>query len=131
MRFGLSRHCSVVIKVPSPSTVSDPPSSTISEGIRSMPINSRTRAVMRASSVYGWNRSPQELNTKSMPARPPSSATTTNGPESRVQESSMGTSRTSTRELQRRRTSRAWSGRVTMMTGSNAAIVLAVAAYST
>ena len=96
LRFGCRRHCSVVISVPSPSTVIEPPSRIIDDSIRSTPSVSSSFSETAASRSYGRNRSPHELNLKSTPAIFPRPSVTKIGPESRIHESSIGISTTST-----------------------------------
>ena len=68
---GCSRHCSVVISVPSPSTAIEPPSRIRSVRVDGAPPpGARARARRtRASSSHGANFSPQALKPKSTPAR--------------------------------------------------------------
>ena len=130
LRFGFSRHCSVVISVPSPSTVIEPPSSTIDDGRRSKPSASATRSVTAASLSYGRKRSPHELKRKSTAVTDPPAPTAKIGPESRIHESSIGSSRTSTPAASTALASRPAPGAATITTGSNALIAFATAAYS-
>ena len=86
----------MVISVPSPSTVMPPPSRTMGAANRSTPKCPASRSPMAASFSYGTYFSPQELNVKSLIASVPSGCVTKIGPLSRSQESSMGSSTTST-----------------------------------
>jgi hypothetical protein len=75
------------------------------------------------------NFSPQELKPKCTPARRPSPSSTKIGPLSRSQESSIGSSTTSTWPVSAARASAAsCASAQTMVSGSKAATALAVAA---
>ncbi len=130
LRLGCRRHCSVVISVPSPSTVIAPPSRIIREAMRCTPRCSSRAAAILSSVSYGWCLPPQALKRKSTPARCPSGPSTKIGPESRNQESSSGSSTTVTPSPHRSRASAPLPGSATMVTGSNCAIALATCAYS-
>ena len=119
----------MVISVPSPSTVIEPPSSTRSvPSRRSSPSASSTRVAKTASSSQGTNFPPQALKPNWIPARFPSPSATKIGPESRAQESSSGISTTSTPAPHCRRASSANRGSAAISTGSNAAIAFATSA---
>ncbi len=130
LRLGWSRHCSVVISVPSPSTVIAPPSRIIPERIAGTSRCSSSRPLIRSSASQGWCLRPQALKRKSTPARRPSSSRTKIGAESRNQESSWGISTTVRSGPHRVRASSPWPGGATMVTGSNSAMARATAAYS-
>jgi len=63
-RFKFSKHCSVVMRVPSQSTKNDPASSTNGASKRRIPRWLATWRGTWASLSYGRNRSPHELNRK-------------------------------------------------------------------
>src|SRR3954452_6480011 len=126
LRFGLSRHSSVVTSVPVPSTAMAPPSSTISERAHGRPRWSHSRPAIVASSSHGGNFPPHALNPNCTP-RPSSRKI---GPLSRSHESSIGASQTSTFAVSTARASGPSPGRQTIRTGSNAAIALATPALS-
>src|SRR3954454_5167409 len=126
LRFGLSRHSSVVTSVPAPSTAIAPPSSTIAERSHGRPSWSHRRPAIVASSSHGGNFPPHALKPNWMP-RPSSRKI---GPLSRSHESSMGASQISTAPASAVRASAPSPGRHTMSTGSKAAIALATPAVS-
>ncbi len=82
----------MVTSVPSPSTLIEPPSSTISDGIRGIPRCASSGSPTAASLSQGGKRSPHALKRKCTPARSPAPSTTKIGPLSRIHESSIGSS---------------------------------------
>jgi len=79
---------------------------------------------------HGDHFSPQALNWKCNACRNPSSAVTTIGPVSRIQESSMGSPTTSTSSPHCRAASSASAGAATIVIGSRFAIARAISAYT-
>ena len=121
----------MVSTVPSPSTVIEPPSRIIGASNSRIPRWAAIRSGSRASSAWGCQRSPQALKPNLTAATSPAASRTKIGPLSRVQESSIGSSRTSISDgvpPQAWRTSAARPGGQTTRTGSKAATARIMAA---
>ena len=130
MRLGLSSTDSVVMTVPSPSLVMPPPSAMIGAAYLRMPSRSDSRLPTAASLSHDGALPPHALKPKWVMATVPSPSTTKIGPLSRIQQSSIGISATST-ELPH--ASSTWSrepGFAITVTGSKRLMVRITSAHS-
>src|SRR5580704_618164 len=129
LRLGLRIEVSVQIRVPSPSTSSAPPSTTIGALNWGTPTCCRIWLASFASLLWTC-LSPHPLKFQVEPASPPWERTRNEGPVSRAHKSSIITSKQSTVGPQRRCASAFWFGRTATTTGSNREIAWAMVAMS-
>src|SRR3984957_5805058 len=132
LRFGLSKHSSVVKQVPWPSTWMAPPSSTKDVRYRSAPSSSNTFCDTSSSRSQGKykppSRPPQALKVQSTPRRRPFASMTKVGPQSRIHASLLVISTTRTSRGSRARGLWDRAAETPTLTGSAATMAAATAA---
>src|SRR6202795_3558621 len=132
LRFGLSKHSSVVRQVPWPSTWMAPPSSTNGVRYRSVPSISNTFCATSSSRSQGKykppSRPPQALKVQSTPLRRPFPSMTNVAPQSRIHASLLLISTTRTSRGKRARAFWNCAAETPTLTGSAPAMAVAIAA---